>query len=72
MFEKIAVLGVGAIGSLMGGYLSRAGRDVTLIDTWGAHVEAMRERGLRVTALDETFTTRGQGRPPRRAFRPVG
>ncbi len=57
MFEKIAVLGVGAIGSLIGGYLSRAGRDVTLIDTWGAHVEAMRERGLRVIALDETFTT---------------
>ncbi len=57
MFEKIAVLGVGAIGSIIGGYLSRAGRDVTLIDTWGAHVEAMRERGLRVTAVDESFTT---------------
>ncbi len=57
MLDKIAVIGAGAIGSLIGGCLSRAGRDVTLVDPWGAHVDAMRDEGLRVTTLDETFTT---------------
>ena len=56
MFERLAVLGVGAIGSVIGGYLSRAGRDVTLIDTWPDHVEAMKRDGLRITALDDDFT----------------
>jgi 2-dehydropantoate 2-reductase len=57
-FEKLAVLGAGAIGSTIGAYLTRAGRDVTLIDPWAAHVEAMRRDGLKVTAQDEEFTVR--------------
>ena len=56
MFERLAVLGVGAIGSLIGGYLSKAGSDVTLIDPWPAHVNAMRDNGLRVTTMDGEFT----------------
>ena len=56
MFDRIAVMGVGAIGSVIGGYLTRAGHDVTLIDLWADHVEAMRRDGLRITALDEDFT----------------
>lgn len=55
-FEKLAVLGVGAIGSIIGAYLTRGGRDVTLIDIWPAHVEEMKRRGLTVTAQDEKFT----------------
>jgi 2-dehydropantoate 2-reductase len=55
-FEKLAVLGAGAIGSNIGAYLTRAGRDITLIDMWPAHVEAMRDHGLKVTAQDEEFT----------------
>ncbi|MDP3063266.1 MAG: 2-dehydropantoate 2-reductase [Chloroflexota bacterium] len=58
MFEKLAVLGVGAIGSNIGGYLTRAGRDITLIDMWPAHVEEMKRRGLKVTAQDEEFTVK--------------
>jgi len=57
-FEKLAVLGAGAIGSTLGGYLSRAGRDITLIDLWPAHVEAMKRGGLRVTAQEEEFTVK--------------
>ena len=53
--EKLAILGAGAIGSTIGAYLTRAGRDITLIDMWPAHVEAMKRGGLRVTAQDETF-----------------
>ncbi len=55
-FEKLAVLGVGAIGSNIGAYLSRSGRDITLIDMWPAHVEEMKRNGLKVTAQDEEFT----------------
>jgi 2-dehydropantoate 2-reductase len=57
-FRKLAVLGAGAIGSTIGAYLTRAGQDITLIDLWPAHVDAMRQRGLRVTALEEDFTVR--------------
>jgi 2-dehydropantoate 2-reductase len=46
---RIAVVGVGAIGSIVGGLLTKAGRDVTLIDQWPAHVEAMRAVGLRLS-----------------------
>ncbi len=56
MFDRIAVLGVGAIGGVIGGYLARAGRDVTLIDQWGANVEAIRERGLTVSTQEGDFT----------------
>jgi 2-dehydropantoate 2-reductase len=57
-FEKLAVLGVGAIGSNIGAYLSRAGCDITLIDMWPAHVEEMKQHGLKVTAQDEEFTVK--------------
>jgi 2-dehydropantoate 2-reductase len=57
-FEKLAVLGVGAIGSTIGAYLTRAGSDITLVDLWPAHVEEMKHRGLKVTAQDEEFTVR--------------
>ncbi len=55
-FERVAVLGAGAIGGTIAGYLSRAQCDITLIDMWPAHVEAIRARGLTVTAENETFT----------------
>ncbi len=57
MFEKLAILGTGAIGSVIGGYLSRAGRDITLIDTWAEHVDAMKAQGLTVSAENGEFTT---------------
>lgn len=57
-FEKLAVLGAGAIGGNIGAYLTRAGCDITLIDMWPAHVEAMKLGGLKVTAQDEEFTVK--------------
>jgi len=46
---RIGIVGAGAIGSLVGGLLTKAGHDVTLIDQWPAHVEAMRAAGLRLS-----------------------
>lgn len=42
---KIAVIGTGAIGSVIGGLLSKAGEDVTLIGR-KEHVETIKEKGL--------------------------
>ena len=58
MSMRIAILGVGAIGGVIGGYLARAGRDVTLIDTWPANIERIKADGLTVTALEEEFTVK--------------
>lgn len=48
MTKKIAILGTGANGSCMAADLIEAGYDVTLIDQWPAHIEAMRADGLRI------------------------
>ena len=55
MKRKIAVLGVGAIGSSIGADLTQAGLDVTLIDQWPAHVKAMKANGLKVQFRDSQF-----------------
>jgi 2-dehydropantoate 2-reductase len=47
---KIAILGAGALGSLFGAHLARAGEDVTLIARQ-ARAESIREQGVTVTGL---------------------
>ena len=55
---RIGILGAGGIGGVIGGYLARAGRDVTLIDMWPANVDYIKANGITVTAMDEEFTAR--------------
>jgi 2-dehydropantoate 2-reductase len=53
---RIAVVGAGGTGGYFGGLLARAGQDVTFIAR-GAHLEALRARGLTVESkLTGTFT----------------
>jgi 2-dehydropantoate 2-reductase len=52
---RFAVLGAGAIGAYVGAALARGGADVTLIAR-GAHLAAMRERGVRVLSPRGDFT----------------
>jgi 2-dehydropantoate 2-reductase len=54
---KICVFGAGAIGGFMGAKLALAGHDVTLIAR-GAHLAAMRERGLKLISEGETHVVR--------------
>ncbi|PYO22046.1 MAG: hypothetical protein DMD85_12450 [Candidatus Rokuibacteriota bacterium] len=49
MKTRLGIVGAGAIGCVVGGLLTKAGHDVTLIDQWPEHVETMRRRGLRLT-----------------------
>jgi 2-dehydropantoate 2-reductase len=50
---KIAVVGAGAIGGYLGGWLAASGEDVTFIAR-GANLEAIRARGMKVVGEDGT------------------
>jgi 2-dehydropantoate 2-reductase len=48
---RFCVVGAGAMGSLYGGLLARSGCDVTLVDVWPEHVEAIRRDGLHLDGI---------------------
>ena len=48
---RVYVIGAGAMGSLYGGLLARSGVEVTLLDTWHAHVQAIQRNGLRLDGI---------------------
>lgn len=48
---RFCIVGAGAMGCLYGGSLAKAGYDVTLIDVWAAHVEAINRDGLLLGGL---------------------
>jgi 2-dehydropantoate 2-reductase len=52
---RVAVIGAGGVGGYYGALLARAGHEVRLLAR-GAHLAAIRERGLTVRTPDETFT----------------
>lgn len=51
---KLAVVGVGGVGGYFGGRLAQAGLDVSFIAR-GAHLEALRTKGLRVDSIHGDF-----------------
>jgi 2-dehydropantoate 2-reductase len=51
MDKRIVVVGAGAIGGYTGGNLAHNGFDVTLIDPWPEHVEAIRKDGLAIEGV---------------------
>lgn len=55
---RIAVLGAGANGAGIGADLAAAGLDVTLVEQWPEHVEAIRRNGLRVERPDRDVVAR--------------
>lgn len=52
---KIAILGAGAMGSLVGAFLVRGGADVILVDPYEAHMDTIRTTGLAMHINDETI-----------------
>ena len=48
---RITVIGAGAMGGSYGGLLARAGHEVSLIDAWQAHVDAINRDGLLVDGV---------------------
>jgi 2-dehydropantoate 2-reductase len=52
---KVAVVGTGGVGGLFGGMLANCGHEVSFIAR-GAHLKAIRARGLRIESPDESIT----------------
>ena len=46
-------MGTGSLGTILGAYLSRGGLDVTMVDAWKEHVDALNAKGATVTGLVE-------------------
>lgn len=53
--KRILVVGAGAVGSYLGGWLSHEGHDVTFADSWAEQVDAIKRDGLRVEGPHEPF-----------------
>jgi 2-dehydropantoate 2-reductase len=51
MTKRIAVVGAGAVGGYVGSSLAHAGHDVTLIDPWPDHIEAIRANGMELYGM---------------------
>jgi 2-dehydropantoate 2-reductase len=51
---RIAIVGVGGVGGYFGGRLAEAGAEVAFIAR-GAHLQAIREHGLRVSSIEGDF-----------------
>ncbi len=54
MSARIVIVGSGANGTNIGVDMVRSGHDVTFVDPWPAHVEAMRANGARIVMPHET------------------
>lgn len=50
---KFVIMGSGAMGSLIGGLLASNGVDVTFVDPWEEHVNAINKNGLVMKVIDE-------------------
>ena len=57
--KKIVVLGSGAMGCVYGGMFAEAGFDVTLIDIWKEHIDAINKEGLLLEGVGGTRHIRG-------------
>jgi 2-dehydropantoate 2-reductase len=54
---RFVMIGVGGVGGCFGGELARAGHDVTMFAR-GAHLDAIRQKGLTIRAPDDEFVVR--------------
>lgn len=48
---KVVIVGAGAMGGLFGGLMAEQGLDITLLDTWVEHVDAINRNGLRIVGV---------------------
>jgi len=53
MGNRIAIIGAGAVGGYAGAHMAQAGEDVTFVDMWPEHVEAMRSKGLKISHIKD-------------------
>ncbi|GAA4326577.1 2-dehydropantoate 2-reductase [Pigmentiphaga soli] len=51
--KRIVIVGAGAVGSHIGALLTKHDQDITLLDYWHEHVEAIRREGVRLSGMSE-------------------
>jgi len=57
---RIAILGAGAMGSLIGYFLQRGGAEISLVDPYEDHMNAIKDHGLELTINGEMQTAKMQ------------
>lgn len=57
-YGHVAFVGGGAIGSYVGGRMALAGFDVTVIDPWGDHIDAIKRDGIALSGTQGQATAR--------------
>lgn len=50
---RVAVYGCGAMGTVLGAFLTRGGANVDMIDVYSAHVDAMNEKGAKLVGFED-------------------
>lgn len=50
---RIALIGAGSLGTILGAYITKAGYDITLVDAYQAHVDALNEHGAHVVGTTD-------------------
>ena len=45
---RVAILGCGAMGTVLGAYMTKNGCDVEMIDSYAEHVRALNEKGAHI------------------------
>lgn len=56
MIKRIALMGAGSLGTTLGAFLSKAGHDITLVDAYKDHVDALNATGAHIIGtIDEVI-----------------
>lgn len=71
-FDRITIVGAGAIGGTIGAHLIRAGHTVTFVDAVEDHVRAINARGLTIEGSTGSFTVRAPAITPTELRGPLG
>jgi 2-dehydropantoate 2-reductase len=70
--EQITIVGAGAIGGVLGAYMSAAGHDVLLVDSVAEHVAAINQNGLRISGFRGDRTYKVKAVTPDQLTGPLG
>ena len=54
--KRYAIYGAGSLGTILGAYITKNGGQIDLINRNVAHVEALREKGARITGTVEMYS----------------
>ena len=55
---NVAIVGAGPSGGILGAFLSQKGIEVTLVDIWKDHIEAIRQNGLQIEGVSKPEGTK--------------